>query len=507
MSKRRLIILGSLVLALILIFGVYYIITRAPKDNTDNGQTTQPVTTTQSGTETAGPDDTTTTARNSTLFDFLTLDIYSIRIDRRSGDAIRLQREKETRTNDDGTEFEYEFYVMAEPAGYVISQQKVSSFASAAAWIYESRYVGMVDDLSEFGLDKPEAVISVVLKNGEEHIIHIGDPTINNDGYYVTLPGTNDVSIIFKSKGDSLLIDIRNLLPVELFTFEMDDVTEYSIRKRGEDKIVIRKKSEEELKDQRFSFESYKVLEPLMYDANTANISQNLTYLIDAEIKEYIELEAADLSKYGLADPSYEVSIKNANGEQIALDIGNPTEDRSARYARFDGMNAVFTIPAGSLVLIDKPLKELVASFIYIVNIKIVDGVYFKAPGFEFEATIEHLVDESGSEYESFKVNGRDAMQKDSGDKEYFRTFYQSLLSVFTNSFDLTASPAYDPEVTIIYQFNDMPDVRVDYVRKDDFYFYTFIDGRYSGILVRNTDIEGSEKMLKAAEALLDNLD
>lgn len=505
MSKRRLIILGSLVLALILIFGVYYIITKAPKDDTGNGQTTQPTATTSSGT--TGPDETTTTARSSTLFDFLTLDIFSIRIDRKDGETIRFQREKETRTNTDGTEFEYEYYDMAEPAGYLVSQQKVSSFASAVAWIYESRYVGIVDDLSEFGLDVPEAVITVVLKNGEEHMIHIGDRTINEDGFYVTLPGTNDVGIIFKSKGDSLLLDIRNLLPTELFTFEMDDVSEYVIKKRGEERIAIVKKSDVELEDQRFSFEAYKVTEPIMFDANSSNIMQNLTYLIDTEISSYVELVATDLSKYGLVDPSYKVSIKSIEGELISLDIGNPTEDRSARYARFEGMDAVFTIPTGSLVLIDKPLKELVASFIYIVNIKTVDGIYFKAPGFEFEATIEHLTDDSDSEYESFKVNGRDAMQKDSSDKEYFRTFYQSLLSVFTNSFELDARPAYDPEVTIIYQFNDMPDVRVDYVRKDNLYFYAFMNGRYTGILVRNTDIEGSEKMLEMAEIMFDNLE
>ena len=59
MSKRRLITLGALLLALIITFGVYMIITRAPEDE-DNGGTdvTQPTTETtgDNGTQTTEPE-------------------------------------------------------------------------------------------------------------------------------------------------------------------------------------------------------------------------------------------------------------------------------------------------------------------------------------------------------------------------------------------------------------------------------------------------------------------
>jgi|GEM_PF-4524012 len=506
MSKKRLITLGALLLALVVIFGVYYIITKAPEDE-DNGETD--VTQTTTTTETTGDNSTqpTETARDTDIFDFTTMDMQTIVLKRDGYETMVFEKRKATRKNDDGTETEYEYFELIEPTGYVADQSPIRAFAAALGWIYESRYVGEVDDLADFGLADPQANVTVTLKNGEVYSLDIGDETLAGNEYYVNVPGTNDVKIIFGSKVNSILIDMKSLLSKEIFEMEAENVAEYSIKKQGEEEIVIREKTEEELADIRFKFERYKMLKPLEFDANSSNVSSNIELLLNSTVKEYIELDADDLSLYGLNDPKYRIRLTDNEGTSIALEIGNNTEAGDAKYARFEGMDAVFTLTNDSLLLIDKPLKELVASFIYIVNIADVDGIYVKAQGYELDCVIEHITDEEDKTDELFVVNGQDANAVDENDKAYFRSFYQSLLSVFTNSFELDADPELEPEISITYRFDGLEDITVEYVKKDEFFYYAFINGEYTGILVRDKDFTGEGNLYETIPALLDNLE
>ena len=52
------------------------------------------------------------------------------------------------------------------------------------------------ETLREFGLEDPVMVIKLLLSNGREMIINVGDATPNGANYYVQAPSTNDVALV-----------------------------------------------------------------------------------------------------------------------------------------------------------------------------------------------------------------------------------------------------------------------------------------------------------------------
>ena len=504
MSKRKLILLGAMIIALIIVFGVYFIISTAPGDDNVDETTTSETIVDSSSTETE--DETTVEEHDPDIFDFTSIDIQLIVLKQKEEQTLVIERKTGIRTDEEGNEKEYEYFELIEPTGYIVDESALNSFSAAISWIYESKYIGVVEDLEQFGLKEPQANLTVELKNGEKHSMDIGDPTLANDGFYVSITGTNDVRSIYNSKANSIMITLKSIVSKEVFSMVSDDVVEFSIKREDEDKIVAVKKTEDELSDIRYKFERIKIIEPLIFDANTSNIISNIDLLLTSTVNEYIELETIDFAQYGLATPAYKVQLTDKDSKTVSLEIGNTTKEADARYCRFEGMNAVFTLRNDVLGLLDMPLKEMVSSFIYIVNIVDVDGIEVIAEGYDLDCVIEHIIGEDDKEEEVFYVNEMDANAVNEKDKSYFKAFYQALISISRDSFDLLAEPVLDPEITITYKFDGLEDMKIEYVKKDDLLYYAFINGEYTGILVRNIEFTGEGKLYTTIPILLDKL-
>lgn len=70
------------------------------------------------------------------------------------------------------------------------------------------------DDLSEYGLSEEDdpAYYILITRDGEKHKMYIGDPTLDEDQYYVMYEGRDIVYVLEKSIKTSLLADVRDLL-------------------------------------------------------------------------------------------------------------------------------------------------------------------------------------------------------------------------------------------------------------------------------------------------------
>ncbi len=95
--------------------------------------------------------------------------------------------------------------------------------------------------------------------------------TIGEDGYYVSIHGSNDVRIINISKGDSLLIDLKKILVKNIFDMQIESVVKYEIEKKGQERVVVEKIPDEKIDNIRYAFETFKVLEPIESFANSVN--------------------------------------------------------------------------------------------------------------------------------------------------------------------------------------------------------------------------------------------
>ena len=114
---------------------------------------------------------------------------------------------------------------------------------------------------------------------------------------------------------------------------------------------------------------------------------------------------------------------------------------------------------------IDKPFLEIADNYVSIMNIWEVSEINIDIDGTPIYCTIK---DDKDKAVESdFKVNGQDANVVDSGDDSYFRTFYQSVVSIFIENIEVNATPAYDPDIIMDCRMKVSSDsVKIGFVKR-----------------------------------------
>ena len=82
---------------------------------------------------------------------------------------------------------------------------KVNGGISVITLVNAHRSFGSVQNFAQYGLSKPMATIDIVLKDGSQHTLLIGAPTLDGGSYYVQKKGVQEVYLVYKSAIDSVL--------------------------------------------------------------------------------------------------------------------------------------------------------------------------------------------------------------------------------------------------------------------------------------------------------------
>ncbi len=362
-------------------------------------------------------------------------------------------------------------------------------------------------NLSEYGLDKPSATILLTLKSGEKKKILIGKETAKSETHYAMLEGSGRICIASSANAKAAMVSAMDFLDTSLvlhsFTIAESKKLEF---KRASDKADFTAISNNDASADGKTPATWKITSPLALDANATNYTTFLTELTTISASSFVELAPKDLSKYGLDHPSYEFTL---TGDKKAVHcILGSSAGSSLLYAYSDYLNAVFKVSTSAMTSIDKPFLELVSSFVAVPSIWTVSGIDIKIDNQTIHCDVKDSQD--SKETSDFKVNGQDANVATASDTSYFRTFYQSVISIMIKNLDLTAKPAYQPLITIDYTMTDAggTGIHLAFVKRDDSTYYVFKDGAYQGYYVDKGDFDsedtGNEGILPAYRILQD---
>jgi hypothetical protein len=225
-------------------------------------------------------------------------------------------------------------------------------------------------------------------------------------------------------------------------------------------------------------------------------------------ISSFIEDNATDLEKYGLKTPAYALEVNTSKGKNRIL-LGTVKQGSTELYAIIDGSKDVFTIDPSALTFLDKPFREIIEPFIYIVNIDTVTKIDVTMDGQTVISTIETDKDkgevQADKDKDKFTVNGKDATLKDDNDDQPFRKYYQALIGITLDGIEMDAVPVGAPEITFSYTLNKAPEtMKVEFISKDKDYYYVVKNGKYSNILVQKTQFDKLEGVRDTYKILMD---
>ncbi len=349
-------------------------------------------------------------------------------------------------------------------------------------------------DLSKYGLDKPKSSLKVGLSDGTFKEIEVGAVTPTSDGIYVKNKGEDKVYVVgmyYQSKFDYSrgYFAVKDILPVEAAT-----IKKVSYEKNGEMQFALDIKSETDVD----------ITEPIKEKAETSEVAKITATVVQLAVKDIID-ENPDLAKYGLDKPAFAIEYADDKTSKKVL-FGKELEKGKTVYAKYPDGKSVFTVDISALSFLDVKFSNLVSSFVFLPNIADVNKIELTIDGKTIVSEINTV--KGDSDKDTFKVDGKDANMKNEKDNSLFRAFYSAMIGITMNKYEPGLNPSGTPEVTIKYYMKpDSKPVTIEYIPKDEHYYYAMKDGVYTNRIVLKSKLdepEGIRETYKTLKAAID---
>lgn len=460
MKQWKKVIFFSIILVLLvvaLIFSSYF------KGKEDNGENPTP------------------TPTNSPVLSVIESDIAKVTIENASGSMIFSPGSGKDESGNETVEWK-----LLSPENLKYDPELISPHMSELIQIPANTVISTTGGkLSEYGLDKPTASVSVLLKSGITKKVIFGMKTVEMASYYVMLEGTDRICTTGSGSADSAMLKPLDILDRNILGDMTVQLAQELQFKRKKDNVSLTAQSNNDGTADGQTPSTWKIISPIKVDSNAEGFYPLLQQLTAITAASYVEIAPKDLSKYGLDKPLYEFTLKSADKSVHCILGGNPGFGQLYGYS--DTIDAIFLCDTTQLTTIDKPFVELVNSFVHLVSIWELKAIDIDLGTQTIHCDVKD--DQENQEESDFKVDGKDANVVDSEGDSYFRTFYQSIISIFLKGIDTDAKPVYNPTYTIKYTFVDSrASIVLGFVKRDELTYYFFKDNIYQGFYVSKDD-------------------
>ncbi len=417
------------------------------------------------------------------------------KIDRQAIDRVCLNSKKGSLT----VEKKGEEWQVDSPKPVKIDQYRIDYILGSITQLYAEQVISETsDNLEDFGLAKPQALVEVGLTNGEKKILYLGDKVPTGSSYYLKVEDDPRIFTIWYGDGENFLLTLEDLRDRSLPGIVMEELTYFKLARRGARTIeVIANK--EEATDGALPLGTWLLTKP--YNKPRSIKWEEFQNILSAigmlRIDEFVEDNPKDLNKYGLVNPSAELVVKDEK-TTLHLYFGNSKDDGKI-YFKLADAPAVYAVDKGKTEFFKTKPFDLLFKFAYIENIDYMDKIVIEGNGKTHELTLirekkEAEKAEEEDEIETtFLVNGKKV------EDDPFRKFYQVLIGLLVEG-ENDKKLKEEPEVKTTFYLNkkDEPKVVVSYVPYNPDFYAVFINSEAEFLINRDQ----VQKMLKELELL-----
>jgi hypothetical protein len=318
-------------------------------------------------------------------FSFTAPDVTAIEIDRQ-GQVMNFEKR-------DGN------WVVTRPVQTNADQSVLEGLASSLAAARISRtFAASADRLGSYGLTNPGVKIAIQLKNGTKHRVQMGDKDYSGTSVYGMLDDSKDVAVLPESllvSTDKPLDDLRDRSVLDL---DSSQVSSFDL-KNATGEIAASKEGD-----------VWQIAKPRAARADDGAVSALLAQVAAAKMSAIETESAADLAKYGLANPALSLRVTSSKGEERALLVGKKTGD--GYFARDTSRAMIFRISAdfasklgeGFADLRDKSIVHFDAAQLSRIEIRNPSGTIVCVAGKEGKWLVEEPAASKGKEVQTWKV-------------------------------------------------------------------------------------------------------
>lgn len=237
-----------------------------------------------------------------------------------------------------------------------VDQGRAESIITFAAYMYVTKEVEKdAEDLSKYGLNPPESVVTVTLNDGTQYVINYGALSTDKTARYLTLNGERTVYTQGEISSQIILKDLDSLRDLNLPEHNVELLSGIAYQNFAGEQIVMSElPSKMHIGDCTFQMN-----EPAALFVPKANIDAFKTVYATAEFFEYKGKEI--LPEYGLDNPKT-VQFAFSDGVLMTLYVGAKEEGANRYYVIADGKDGVFTLSGNALEFMNYPALRVAYS-------------------------------------------------------------------------------------------------------------------------------------------------
>jgi hypothetical protein len=241
-----------------------------------------------------------------------------------------------------------EGWMLTEPVRAKAEQRTVDDVLNGLVEGKRERVVAEhATDLGEFGLKEPSLVVAATVKDAATPtVLHIGARTPTMSGYYAREGDQEKVLMVPTSLQTKFDTTVFNLRDKTVLSLDQSQVKRIEVH-RGEQLIAVEAAGEQ----------NWKLVAPLEAMADKAKITDFVSAIHGAKVKEFIEETPQDLTRYGLNPPRWRLVffVGDERAEKSLL-LGDEDSAKGGIYAKRGAMDNVFLLDAK---LVEKLPKEV----------------------------------------------------------------------------------------------------------------------------------------------------
>ena len=247
-------------------------------------------------------------------------------------EGVTLKREKESIK----LAREGDAWMLTEPVRARADRQTVDEVLDGLVEGKRDKVVAeQASDVGEFGLKEPALVVEASIKDAAEPtVLQFGSRTPTFSGYYAREGEQSKILVVsssLQSKFDKTVFSLRDK---SVLTVEQAQVKRVEVQ-QGEQVIAAEAEGDG----------GWKLAAPLEAKADKTKVSELLTAINGAKVKEFIEETPADLGKYGLQPPRTRLAffLGDDRAEKSLL-LGDEDTAKGGLYARRGATEPVFIV-------------------------------------------------------------------------------------------------------------------------------------------------------------------
>lgn len=454
-----------------------------------------------------------------------------------SGQITAISYEKDGKSlsfiKEDGTWYD------AEDKKFPVNQDSLTTMTNTLGAVSATRKLEKPEALSEYGLDSPVLTVRYTASDGKEAEFIVGDTNDAAGGAYLKISGDDAVYLVSSDFADSFNSDIYQLADMESFpTITSDSITDISVNSNGHT-LEIKNDSEG----------GQTVLENGKEQENCASssVSQFISAVTGITFKSHVEYNCKDLSKYGLDQPTADVTVDYTTTETVSSgdsddsESANSTDDTKAASAESAAENTSETADTGETET-EAETVRVAKQVVLHIGSQNDDGDYYAAMDGSKEVhvisadTIKELIGKKASDFidneilsgtlsnaksidvtigsDSWHLAKEEAAESETeaeteekwyeGDKEIALTDLSSVYSDLSGMsaekiLDTAAKPTRDAAISVTVKWEDDTETTISFTAYDSSFHLAEINGE-ARKLVNKRDVE---KLVEDMTALL----